>query len=127
MCTGIYYAPDYPTLQEYRDYIETLPIVDEPEIFGMHENANIAFQVTYHNSLLVKKKQNKNKEQYMCTYHCIKINLTYYSMFEWKELKPYHIKEVIDIIVNRYIRYRDFGAQCYLPLCAVGYGFLELF
>ena len=45
MCTGIYYAPDYPTLQEYRDYIETLPIVDEPEIFGMHENANIAFQV----------------------------------------------------------------------------------
>jgi hypothetical protein len=43
--TGIYYAPDLPTLQEYRDYIETLPIVDEPEIFGMHENANIAFQV----------------------------------------------------------------------------------
>lgn len=42
--SGIYYAPDYPTLPEYRDYIETLPIVDEPEIFGMHENANIAFQ-----------------------------------------------------------------------------------
>lgn len=54
LCTGIYYAPDYPTLQEYRDYIETLPIVDEPEIFGMHENANIAFQVTYQ---LKKTKQ----------------------------------------------------------------------
>lgn len=61
MCTGIYYAPDYPTLQEYRDYIETLPIVDEPEIFGMHENANIAFQVTYHNSLLVKIKKQKQR------------------------------------------------------------------
>lgn len=61
LCTGIYYAPDYPTLQEYRDYIETLPIVDEPEIFGMHENANIAFQVTYHNSLLVKKKKQKQR------------------------------------------------------------------
>lgn len=61
LCTGIYYAPDYPTLQEYRDYIETLPIVDEPEIFGMHENANIAFQVTYHNSLLVKKNKTKTK------------------------------------------------------------------
>ena len=33
------------TLQEYRQYIENLPLSDDPEIFGMHENANIAFQV----------------------------------------------------------------------------------
>ncbi|XP_056004113.1 dynein axonemal heavy chain 6-like isoform X1 [Ostrea edulis] len=50
--SGIYYAPDLPTLQEYRDYIETLPIVDEPEIFGMHENANIAFQAEETNHLI---------------------------------------------------------------------------
>ena len=42
---GVYYAPDADTIQAYRDYVESLPFNDEPEIFGMHENANIAFQV----------------------------------------------------------------------------------
>ena len=42
--SGIYYAPEADTIQAYRDYIEKLPFSDEPEIFGMHENANIAFQ-----------------------------------------------------------------------------------
>ena len=42
---GIYYSPDADKIQAYRDYVESLPFSDEPEIFGMHENANIAFQV----------------------------------------------------------------------------------
>ena len=42
---GIYFPPGFDALQEYRDYIDSLPIADEPEIFGMHNNANIAFQV----------------------------------------------------------------------------------
>ena len=44
---GVYYAPNAGTIQAYRDYVESLPFNDEPEIFGMHENANIAFQVRY--------------------------------------------------------------------------------
>uniref|UniRef100_A0A670K2Q2 Dynein axonemal heavy chain 6 n=1 Tax=Podarcis muralis TaxID=64176 RepID=A0A670K2Q2_PODMU len=28
----------------FKDYIENLPLIDDPEIFGMHENANLAFQ-----------------------------------------------------------------------------------
>ena len=40
----MYYAPEADTIQAYRDYIENLPYSDEPEIFGLHENANIAFQ-----------------------------------------------------------------------------------
>ena len=43
---GIYYAPAGDDIQSCRDYIESLPYNDEPEIFGMHENANIAFQVS---------------------------------------------------------------------------------
>lgn len=42
---GIYFPPGFDTLPEYRDYIDSLPIADEPEVFGMHNNANIAFQV----------------------------------------------------------------------------------
>nr|XP_033183004.1 dynein heavy chain 6, axonemal [Bombus vancouverensis nearcticus] len=43
--SGKYYCPVYNTLQEYQDFVETFPIIDDPEIFGMHENANIAYQL----------------------------------------------------------------------------------
>ncbi|XP_053335345.1 dynein axonemal heavy chain 6-like [Clarias gariepinus] len=42
--SGIYFAPESDSLSEYNGYIENLPIIDDPEIFGMHENANLAFQ-----------------------------------------------------------------------------------
>uniref|UniRef100_A0A3B4ZZD9 Dynein heavy chain ATP-binding dynein motor region domain-containing protein n=1 Tax=Stegastes partitus TaxID=144197 RepID=A0A3B4ZZD9_9TELE len=41
---GIYYAPETDELEQYKKYIESLPIIDDPEVFGMHENANLAFQ-----------------------------------------------------------------------------------
>ncbi|KAL8568337.1 Dynein heavy chain 6, axonemal [Nucella lapillus] len=50
--SGIYYAPIFETLNEFRQYIEELPQNDEPEIFGMHENANIAFQTQETNALI---------------------------------------------------------------------------
>ncbi|XP_034255936.1 dynein heavy chain 6, axonemal isoform X2 [Thrips palmi] len=46
--SGVYYCPESEackTLDEYRNFINKLPIIDEPEIFGMHENANIAFEM----------------------------------------------------------------------------------
>ncbi|XP_051801201.1 dynein axonemal heavy chain 6 isoform X2 [Acanthochromis polyacanthus] len=42
--SGIYYAPETDELEQYKKYIESLPIIDDPEVFGMHENANLAFQ-----------------------------------------------------------------------------------
>uniref|UniRef100_K3W9Z0 AAA+ ATPase domain-containing protein n=1 Tax=Globisporangium ultimum (strain ATCC 200006 / CBS 805.95 / DAOM BR144) TaxID=431595 RepID=K3W9Z0_GLOUD len=42
--SGLYYAPRVSTddaLQSYMDYIEALPLNPEPEVFGMHDNANI--------------------------------------------------------------------------------------
>ncbi|XP_040003149.1 dynein heavy chain 6, axonemal [Xiphias gladius] len=42
--SGIYHAPETDELEQYKKYIESLPIIDDPEIFGMHENANLAFQ-----------------------------------------------------------------------------------
>lgn len=54
---GVYYAPDAETIQAYRDYIENLPYSDEPEVFGMHENANIAFQVLKYPSIVLHAPQ----------------------------------------------------------------------
>ncbi|ELK07669.1 Dynein heavy chain 6, axonemal [Pteropus alecto] len=49
---GIYFAPLADSLQEFKDYIENLPLIDDPEIFGMHENANLVFQYKETNSLI---------------------------------------------------------------------------
>ncbi|KAK9295362.1 hypothetical protein QLX08_010308 [Tetragonisca angustula] len=43
--SGKYYCPVYNTLEEYEDFMETFSIIDDPEIFGMHENANIVYQL----------------------------------------------------------------------------------
>ncbi|KAI8785418.1 Dynein heavy chain 6, axonemal, partial [Biomphalaria glabrata] len=48
----IYYPPLVKTLATVKAYIESLPLLDEPEIFGLHENANIAFQLNETNALL---------------------------------------------------------------------------
>jgi len=36
-----YGIPVFKTIKEYLDYIDSLPLVDTPEIFGMHPNADI--------------------------------------------------------------------------------------
>ncbi len=39
-----YKAPTFGDAQSYRDYIAQLPEEDSPEVFGLHDNANIAYQ-----------------------------------------------------------------------------------
>jgi dynein heavy chain len=43
--SGMYYAPPNGALASYSDYISGLPYQEDPSVFGMHENANIAFQM----------------------------------------------------------------------------------
>ncbi|XP_066123630.1 dynein axonemal heavy chain 6 [Saccopteryx bilineata] len=50
--SGIYFAPLADSLNEFKDYIENLPLIDDPEIFGMHENANLVFQSKETNTLI---------------------------------------------------------------------------
>lgn len=41
--SGKYLAPPTGSMAETMAYFETLPLTDDPEVFGMHENANVAF------------------------------------------------------------------------------------
>ena len=50
--SGIYYAPEEAPLPDLREYVAKLPLNDDPEIFGMHENANISFQYRETTSML---------------------------------------------------------------------------
>eukprot|EP01062_Namystynia_karyoxenos_P002022 TRINITY_DN106_c0_g1_i3.p1 TRINITY_DN106_c0_g1~~TRINITY_DN106_c0_g1_i3.p1 ORF type:complete len:1103 (+),score=478.02 TRINITY_DN106_c0_g1_i3:3-3311(+) len=43
--SGIYRAPSEGDHSYYMAKIEQLPLHDEPEVFGMHENANLRFQL----------------------------------------------------------------------------------
>ena len=42
--SGTYYVPPPTDRKGYIDYMESLPKVDDPELFGMHSNADITFQ-----------------------------------------------------------------------------------
>lgn len=55
---GIYYAPETDELEQYKNYTESLPIIDDPEVFCMHENANLAF--------LGEEHQNNNSSEKVC-------------------------------------------------------------
>jgi dynein heavy chain len=39
-----YYAPPESSLVEIKSYIKQLPLEDDPEVFGLHPNANITFE-----------------------------------------------------------------------------------
>mgnify|MGYP003961386239 CR=1 FL=1 len=41
---GEYVIPNSETLQHCRDYIKELPMVDNPEVFGLHPNADITYR-----------------------------------------------------------------------------------
>jgi dynein heavy chain len=50
--SGLYYAPADGKADVYRDYIDNLPMVDSPEIFGLHENANINYNIIESNRVI---------------------------------------------------------------------------
>ena len=50
--SGTYFAPPAGSLESYREYVRTLPYHEGPEVFGLHENANISCAIAETNALL---------------------------------------------------------------------------
>lgn len=50
--SGIYYAPPEGPLESFREYVRSLPYYNAPEVFGLHENANISCAIAETNALL---------------------------------------------------------------------------
>ena len=51
--SGTYFAPKEGDIDSYKSYIESLPMTEGPEVFGLHENANISCALSETNSLLL--------------------------------------------------------------------------
>ncbi|CAH1389658.1 unnamed protein product [Nezara viridula] len=47
-----YKVPITRNIQGYADYINSLPITDSPEVFGLHPNADITYQINTANGIL---------------------------------------------------------------------------
>lgn len=54
-----YRIPQTRNLQGYIDYINSLPATDTPEVFGLHSNADITYQI------------NTAKGKMNCYYHVL--------------------------------------------------------
>jgi dynein heavy chain len=50
--SGIYYAPPEGNHSSYQEYIKSLPFTEGPEIFGLHDNANISCALAETDALL---------------------------------------------------------------------------
>eukprot|EP00742_Colponemidia_sp_Colp-10_P004283 GILJ01004568.1.p1 GENE.GILJ01004568.1~~GILJ01004568.1.p1 ORF type:complete len:2868 (+),score=508.60 GILJ01004568.1:1-8604(+) len=50
--SGVYFAPPEGSLESVKEYIQTLPLTDPPEVFGLHENADITFEYNESRSIV---------------------------------------------------------------------------
>jgi dynein heavy chain len=50
--SGVYFAPSKGNYDSYIKYIKSLPLIQSPEVFGMHENADIAKDLNETNLLI---------------------------------------------------------------------------
>lgn len=49
---GVYVVPNLDSIEVIKQYIDKLPNFDDPDVFGMHENANITFQNQESNKMI---------------------------------------------------------------------------
>ncbi|ETO18471.1 dynein heavy chain [Reticulomyxa filosa] len=59
-----YYAPEEGDVHHYLSYIQSLPLMDEPEVFGLHPNASISSAIQEANDLIhfVSRMQAKDMQ-----------------------------------------------------------------
>ena len=50
--SGVYQSLDLPNHKAYLDYIASLPIIATPDVFGLHDNADISKDLKETNTLL---------------------------------------------------------------------------
>jgi hypothetical protein len=62
-----YNIPDSTDIEVYRNYIQTFPDIDSPEMFGLHPNADMTYRMKeVSGRRRVKKKKSEEEEWRKC-------------------------------------------------------------
>jgi dynein heavy chain len=57
-----YIIPNSTEIQRYREYVDSLPDIDSPEVFGLHPNADITFRLKESNEMIDVIMETRPKE-----------------------------------------------------------------
>ena len=71
--SGVYQSLDLPNHKAYLDYIGSLPIIASPDVFGLHDNADISKDLKETNLLLdsLLLTQSRDAAGRCCTDSCM--------------------------------------------------------
>lgn len=58
--SGNYYVPEDTSYDSIINYVRSLPIIPQPEVFGLHENADITKDNQETQQVKLSQKQNSN-------------------------------------------------------------------
>ena len=100
--SGIYYSPKVGSQENYLEYITTLPLNPSPEVFGLHENAEITTQQAETRNLLstILSVQPRSSSSGGKTRDQV---LTELAIFiETKTPPPFNLEEVIENYPTEY-------------------------
>ena len=98
--SGTYYAPPAGTYSSALEYFEQLPTSDDPEVFGMHENANVTFNTNESLQMMgtLLGLQVRSEHTSIRTYIYIYIYAFFFSLSSFAVI-------VVDIILTLYFQY----------------------
>ena len=70
--SGVYQSLDLPNHKAYLDYIASLPIIASPDVFGLHDNADISKDLKETNLLLDSLLLTQSRDAAgWSPYHCL--------------------------------------------------------
>jgi len=58
----MYKVPEGLEIHQYRDYIETVPAVDSPTVFGLHVNADLTYRIKESQAMLLTIQETQPKD-----------------------------------------------------------------
>lgn len=61
--SGVYYAPPKGSYEDYVEFIKELPMTQNPEIFGMHDNVDISRELQETRQVREREREREGSEK----------------------------------------------------------------
>lgn len=81
--SGVYQSMDLPNHKAYLDYIGSLPIIASPDVFGLHDNADISKDLKETNLLLNSLLLTQSRDAAGLLLHSQRCSHNTAALFKW--------------------------------------------